>query len=156
MGCNCSRDNSKIIVSNLKKNNNKFTLKIHIPNSDKCKTLIFYSLNNKETIINLFNYFFFLNEEEKIDVNFISIYNKKNDTFDYYIERLNGYEIENEENPKNGKLWNCYINKKKLDWSFACHNNRIIDVNDEIELIYEGDAQTSLGINEYEISEINN
>ena len=156
MGCNCSRDNSKIIVNNLKKNNNKFTLKIHIPNADKCKTLIFYSLNNKETIINLFNYFFFLNEEEKIDVNFISIYNKKNDTFDYYIERLNGYEIENEENPKNGKLWNCYINKKKLDWSFACHNNRIIDVNDEIELIYEGDAQTSLGINEYEISEINN
>ena len=140
----------------MKKNNNKFSLKIHIPNSDKYKTLIFYSLNNKETIVNLFNYFFFLNNEEKIDVNFISIYNEKNDTFDYYIERLNGYEIENEENPKNGKLWNCYINKKKLDWSFACHNNRIIDVNDEIELIYEGDAQTSLGMNENEFSEINN
>jgi len=157
MGCNCSKDSTKIVIKNTKKGNNQFILKIHIPYTDNYKILIYNSLNDKESIVNLFNYFFFYNNnDEKLDVNFISIYNRKNDTFDYYIERLNGYEIENEENPKNGRLWNCYINKIKLDWSFACHNNRIINSKDEIELIYEGDTHTSLGINDNEISEINN
>ena len=34
-------------------------------------------------------------------------------------------------------MWNCYINKEKIDWTYVCNNNRVISMNDEVELRYE-------------------
>jgi hypothetical protein len=61
MGCNCSRDGTKIIISQKNKGNNQFVLKIHTPDSENVKILFHYSINDRETIINLFNSFFFSN-----------------------------------------------------------------------------------------------
>ena len=110
MGCNCSRDGTKIIISQKNKGNNQFVLKIHTPDSENVKILFHYSINDRETIINLFNSFFFSNyQEDELDANFISVYNKESDSFEYYIQRLAGYSIENgeidvEKNRENNKL----------------------------------------------------
>jgi len=73
----------------------------------------------------------------KFDANFISIFNKEKNEFEYYIQRLCGKEIENEENPKVGKIWVPYINRKKEDWSYICENNRIVAKEDEIMFRFE-------------------
>ena len=41
MGCRCSRDGTKIIVSSKIKEKNKFILNIHIPKSNN-KKILFY------------------------------------------------------------------------------------------------------------------
>ena len=154
MGCNCSRDGTKIIISQKNKGNNQFVLKIHTPDSENVKILFHYSINDRETIINLFNSFFFSNyQEDELDANFISVYNKESDSFEYYIQRLAGYSIENEDNPKKGKMWNFYINKEKVDWTFSCNNNRIISSKDELDLKFEGESETVNNTNSYESKE---
>lgn len=69
---------------------------------------------------------------QKFDGNFITVLNKDKDEFEYYVQRLLGVGIENEQEPKRGKVWVPYINDKREDWSFLCENNRIIAKEDEI------------------------
>lgn len=69
---------------------------------------------------------------DKVDGNFISQYNEKKGVFDYYVQRLIGVSIENENEPIQGKIWVPYINNKREDWSFLCDSNRIICKEDEI------------------------
>jgi len=69
---------------------------------------------------------------QKFDGNFITVLNKDKDEFEYYVQRLLGVGIENEQEPKKGKVWVPYINDKREDWSFLCENNRIIAKEDEI------------------------
>ena len=52
---------------------------------------------------------------KELDGNFITIYNKNNDEYDYFIERLAGWKIENEKSPYLGKIWIPYINNIKED-----------------------------------------
>lgn len=141
MGCNCARDLTKIVANQKIQAKNKFILKIHIPNTYKIRILFHISDNDKEGIINLFNYIFFTsNPGNELDANFLSIYNQQTKSFDYYIQRLAGYELENEVNPNKGKMWNLYLNNSKANWTFLCNNNRIISVKDEMELKYEGES----------------
>ena len=143
MGCNCSRNKTKIVISQKNKGNNQFILNVHIPDSDNVKVLFHNSINDREAITNLFNSFFFSNyQDDELDANFISIYNPETDTFEYYIQRIAGYSIENEDFPRKGKMWNFYINKEKVDWTFCCDNNRIISSKDELDLKYEGESET--------------
>lgn len=138
MGCTCSREGTKIIVNQRMPGLNQFIIKIHIPKSENVKILFYNSAFDKEPIIDLINFFFFNSTaDDELDANFISSFNRKTDSFDYYIQRLAGYEIENESEPKKGKVWNCYINKEKVDWTYMCNNNRIISAKDELELVYE-------------------
>ena len=138
MGCTCSREGTKIIVNQRMPGQNQFIIKIHIPKSENVKILFYNSAFDKEPIIDLINFFFFNSTtDDELDANFISSYNRKTDSFEYYIQRLAGYAIENEVEPKKGKMWNCYINKEKVDWTYMCNNNRIISSKDELELIYE-------------------
>ena len=138
MGCACSRDSTKIIINRRPLANKQFILKIYLPEHIQPKVLFYNSEIDKEPIIDLMNSFLFTSAiDDDLDANFISIYNKYTDSFDYYIQRIGGYEIENEEEPNKGKMWNCYINKEKIDWTYVCNNNRVISMNDEVELRYE-------------------
>lgn len=138
MGCACSRDSTKIIINQRPLANKQFILKIYLPEHIQPKVLFYNSEIDKEPITDLMNAFLFTQAiDDDLDANFISIYNKYTDSFDYYIQRIGGYEIENEEEPNKGKMWNCYINKEKIDWSYECNNNRVISMNDEVELRYE-------------------
>ena len=138
MGCACSRDSTKIIINRRPLANKQFILKIYLPEHIQPKVLSYNSEIDKEPITDLMNSFLFTSAiDDDLDANFISIYNKYTDSFDYYIQRIGGYEIENEEEPNTGKMWNCYINKEKIDWTYVCNNNRVISMNDEVELRYE-------------------
>ena len=74
---------------------------------------------------------------DKVDGNFISIYNDKRGDFDYYVQRLLGVGIENEDDPSSGKVWVPYINNKREDWSSLCDSNRIVGKEDEIVWRFE-------------------
>lgn len=139
MGCTCSRDEAKKLVDlHSKKHVNPFLIKINIPETDKVKIILFEGKNISMILSDVLNGAFFCTDHsDDIDANFISIYDKANDKFYYHIERLIGYSIEYIDNPEQGKVWNCYINKKKQDWSFICDQNRIVNKGDEIEFRYE-------------------
>ena len=68
----------------------------------------------------------------KFDANFIAILNERSNNFEYYVQRLMGVGMENEEQPAHGKIWVPYINGKREDWSYLCDNNRIVAKEDEI------------------------
>ncbi len=50
-------------------------------------------------------------------------------------------------------MWNFYINKEKVDWTFSCDNNRIISSKDELDLKFEGESETVNNTNSYESKE---
>lgn len=68
----------------------------------------------------------------KFDGNFISLFNKEKDDFEYFVQKLIGLEIESEDDPKGGKIWVPYINERREDWSFICENNRIVTKEDDV------------------------
>ena len=74
---------------------------------------------------------------EAFDANFISIYNEDEEDFEYYVQRITGIGIENEEQPLKGAIWQVYINDKREDWSMLCKFNRIICKEDRIYWKYE-------------------
>lgn len=67
----------------------------------------------------------------ELDANFISVYNKKIDEFEYFIQRLLGYEMNDKYS------WVPYINDVKEKWTEICQNNRLVFKSDKIEFRYE-------------------
>jgi hypothetical protein len=139
MGCSCTRDEARVIVNQqLGASKSHFTIKIHIPGNEKIKLILYEGKKDYMLLSDLFNDLAFCSEYgEELDANFMSSYLREKDDFIYFIQRLCGVVIENEEDPTKGKLWMPYINKHKYDWSFLCSNNRIVKRGDEIELKFE-------------------
>ena len=122
----------------MKKIKENYEIQIQIPDSEKI--IILMLENEKESLMlsDLINLACFNSKySSELDGNFITIYNKLKDEYDYFIERLVGFRIENEKEPYHGKIWVPYINKMKEDWSFICQNNRLVTKQDDIELKYE-------------------
>lgn len=137
MGCNCSRDEAKLIVSQQVQNKNKFIVKLNIPNTHKLKVLFYESNLDHLTIIELLNWLFFCSKwAEEIDANFLSVYNKDKDKFDYIIQRLMGYEYVSDESDIKVR-WCVYINGVKEDLSDLFGLNRVVVKTDVIELKFE-------------------
>jgi hypothetical protein len=138
MGCNCSKEEAKKYISKeLSNYTNPYILKINIPKSDKLKLIIYEGKSEEMLLVDIINSAFFSNEyAEDIDANFISIYDKEDNEYRYYIQRLIGYEID-EENPRRDKLWTIYINRQKYDWSYLCNYNRVLRKGDEVEFRFE-------------------
>lgn len=138
MGCNCSREEGAVIVNNQLKIRNNFFIKIHLPDSYNLKIIKFEGKTDYMLLDELFNKCLFCGTHaEELDANFISVYNDLKDEFDYFIQRLYGYEIEIEENPIQGNIWVIYINRIKYNFSLLCGNSRIVKKDDDIELKYE-------------------
>ena len=138
MGCTCSREEAKAVInSEIKKFNSPVIIKISIPKTDRIK-LIIHECNSDEVLItDLINTAFFNNDNYKeLDANFISVYDSERNMFKYHIQRLIGYEID-DENPETGNMWMVFINRVKYDWSFLCIKNRLVKKNDEIEFRFE-------------------
>lgn len=90
------------------------------------------------TLIDLVNIACFNSKySQELDGNFITKYSREKDEYDYFIERLVGYRLENEKDPYKGKIWVPYINGQKEDWSFLCQRNRIITKQDDLCFRYE-------------------
>jgi hypothetical protein len=138
MGCNCSREEARVVVNQQTLPKNNFIIRIHPPNSENIKIIMYQGKTDYMLLSELINNTFLCGKfAEELDANFISVYDKAKDCFEYYIQRLLGYEIEKEEEPLKGKLWVPYINKEKQSWSNLCGKNRVVNREDEIELKYE-------------------
>jgi hypothetical protein len=138
MGCSCSKEEAKKYISNeLNNYMNPYIIKINIPKTDKLKLIIYEGKSEEMLLADIINSAFFSNEyAEDIDANFISIYDSEAGEYHYYIQRLIGYEID-EENPQRDKVWTCYINRQKYDWSHLCNYNRVLRKGDEVEFRFE-------------------
>lgn len=55
----------------------------------------------------------------------------------FYKKFLLGIEIENAKEPHKGRMWICYINRKKEDWDLLVENDVKITPKDIIEWKYE-------------------
>ena len=103
-----------------------------MPHSLKSKELIIEEVKENVLVSELMNMLCFNSKYmSELDANFISVYNKANDEFDYFIQRLCGFEM----NEK--YYWVIYINNVKENWTEICQNNRIIFKSDNIEFKYE-------------------
>ncbi|CAG9326543.1 unnamed protein product [Blepharisma stoltei] len=69
---------------------------------------------------------------DSIDANFMSIYDKENDKFDYVVQRLLGIEVENLKDPMSGNMWVPYVKGNKLDWNKICNDEFKVKPEDEI------------------------
>ena len=144
MGCNSSRS-GRIIKRPHKSGGHQeqrksFAIKIEDPeNPDDFHEFSYQTENDELPIMQIMNGVAFDEGEKgtKFDANFIALMNKEKDEFEYYVQRLIGVGIENEEKPLDGKLWVPYINNKREDWSYLCDHNRIVAKEDEIVWRFE-------------------
>ena len=105
------------------------------PEDDQIQCFSYETDNDELPFITIMNGITFDESEKgkKFDANFISIYNKERDDFDYYVERLVGISVENNEKPEEGKMWVPFINNRIENWSYICENNRIVAKEDQVE-----------------------
>jgi hypothetical protein len=137
MGCSCTREEAKLIISQ-QVGKDRFFIKLYIPNSNTIKILYYETKLDHISVIELFNLIFFCSKwADEVDANFLSIYNKKKEAFDYKIQRLFGFEWDEEQEIDQGKNWTVYINGTKENLSVLFGYNRIINKRDVIELKYE-------------------
>lgn len=122
---------------------------MHNPNTGGIEEYSYTSKTNILSLPVLMNYLCFdVNQEKRIDGNFISIYNKESDDFTYYIERLIGISIEGNADPVSGKGWVVYVNsEKKPLWNEIVQNDLIVGFSDKIEWIYQSFYENRLATN---------
>jgi hypothetical protein len=139
MGCNCSTEASVSKVRSQikfkKRDESKrshFLIKIFVPNSQKSKEIIIEDIKENLLVSELMNMACFNSKYmEELDANFISVYNKTKDEFDYFIQRLCGYEM------SDSQEWTPYVNNIRENWTEICVNNRIIFKYDDFEFRFE-------------------
>lgn len=78
---------------------------------------------------------------KSLDANFISVFRKDLDTFEYLVQRLCGVELENEEDPREGKQWVSYINKQFYEWNEVCEKEIEVNPGDLIEWRFKKDER---------------
>ena len=122
MGCSTTKEAVRIIprTSGTIKIH-KFTLRVENPENKEMLEFSYQTETDEMPLMQVMNAFAFDEDKgEKVDANFISLYNDKRGDFDYYVQRLLGVAVENEDDPIAGKLWVPYINNKREDWSLLC------------------------------------
>lgn len=72
-------------------------------------------------------------DSEQIDANFISVYDKENDSFKYYIQRLFGVELNIEDKTE----WVISVNKAKFSWDTVCKQQLKIRPQDNLVWLYQ-------------------
>lgn len=86
----------------------------------------------------LMNFLLFDGIHSKVfNANFISKFSQKEKRFCYYIQKLIGIEIEDEDNPESGKHWVVYINDGKIEWDEVCEKEITIKPNHKITFQFE-------------------
>ena len=78
-----------------------------------------------------------LDDRDKFNANFVSIYNASKNEFEYFVERLIGTELGEISLPFSGKHWSVMINGEKKEWHDV-HNNEVhVQPKDEILWVFE-------------------
>jgi len=123
-------------MSNIEKPH--YEVMVHIPHSEKIKVLIVQDTRETVTLPELMNKACFDTKySAEMDANFISKYNRQSDEYDYIIQRMCGFAVDDEENPFQRDVWVPYINEEKQDWTDICQNNRLVGKQDNVVFKFE-------------------
>ena len=69
--------------------------------------------------------------------NFISKYSAEKKRHQYFIEKLIGISMENEDSPYSGQLWIGYFNEQRLEWDEICEKEVYMRPADSVIFKYE-------------------
>jgi hypothetical protein len=87
------------------------------------------------------NYLCFnIEQEKKLDGNFISVYDRENDCFTYWVQRLDGISID-ENKPAGGKNWVVYLNDKKVSWDQVVKDDLMVSHDQRIYWVFQNEAE---------------
>ncbi|OMJ73904.1 hypothetical protein SteCoe_27322 [Stentor coeruleus] len=115
-----------------------YKVQVSNPKNGQLCNFTYKSNNQSISLTTLMNYLSFdVKYGLEIDGNFISIYNRTEDKYEYYVQRLVGTEIQDEKNPKNGKIWIVYVNDVKTYWNDVVNNDIKVTVKDRIVWKFE-------------------
>ncbi|OMJ88104.1 hypothetical protein SteCoe_10002 [Stentor coeruleus] len=116
---------------------NKFQLKIITPD----KTVVDFKHDtdyDELPLTTIMNFLLFSHiHAQTFNANFISKYNPKLKRFQYFIQRLVGVPMENEDNPYEGKQWVAYINDSRMEWDQICENELSVKPTDNLKFCFE-------------------
>ena len=73
----------------------------------------------------------------ELKTNFVSVYNKKTDEFEYYIESMLGHSPKLDSLPVSGSQWCVYINNVKTSWNQVCGSETRVSTSDKMIFTYE-------------------
>ena len=112
---------------------------IKVQNLEKKSTDFRYESEHEELPLSMIMNFllFDASHSHSFDANFISKYSQELKRFQYFIQRLVGIQIENEEKPYDGRQWVAYINEAKLEWDEICEQEIKIKPSDSVHFNYE-------------------
>ncbi|CAD8089081.1 unnamed protein product [Paramecium sonneborni] len=129
MGCVTQSGNKKL--EDMKQG---FMIRIQHPDNKIERQYKYFDEKQKsDLIMNVMNGICFSEKvSDKCDGNFISLYDPIDDRFHYYVQKLDGIEIDNSNEPLKGKIWIPYINEKRQDWDILVENNTRISITDHL------------------------
>jgi hypothetical protein len=73
----------------------------------------------------------------ELKTNFVSVYNKQTDEFEYYIESMLSYSPKLDSLPVSGSQWYVYINNVKTSWNQVCGSDTRVSTYDKVVFTYE-------------------
>ena len=127
------RTSSKAFVSQQTFALPHFTVLVEDPESRKVLKFFARVDEPELTLSTVMNYIAFDRDQgDRFDASFMSRHSTEIDDVDYYVQRLLGIEIVNEENPESGPIWNLYVNDTAEDWMETMRKNRIVCKEDVI------------------------
>jgi hypothetical protein len=106
---------------------------------DKGQTEFKYDSDYEEMPLGtLMNFFLFDHvQSSNFNANFISKYSPELKRYQYFIERLAGVTMENEEHPYKGSQWVVYLNDMKHEWDTLCDKETVVRPIDSIRFHFE-------------------
>lgn len=140
MGCGASKsviqDSRPVQVSDMQERG-RFIVKIDVP--EKGQTEFKYDTDYEEMPLGtLMNFFLFdQNQSSNFNANFISKYSSDLKRYQYFIEKLAGVTMENEDNPYKGDQWVVYLNDIKHEWDSVCDKETLVKPQDNIRFRFE-------------------
>jgi hypothetical protein len=140
MGCGAGKkviQESRPVQVIANQERSKYLIKVNIPNKDHLE-FKFDSDYEELPLATLMNFLLFdAHQGTSFNANFISKYSKELKRYQYFIERLAGVPIENEDSPYNAPQWVVYLNEMKYEWDSICEKETIVRPIDSIRFQYE-------------------
>ena len=119
------------------------TFKIGIKHPESGQTQDFTHSDDYDsiTLTRLMNFLAFANDDkEKFNANFMSIYNEAAGEFEYIVERLIGFSVQEVKSPiasMTCSQWRPYINGERKEWH-GVHDKEVhVSAKDEILWVFE-------------------
>jgi hypothetical protein len=139
MGCGNIKKPENSVWLNAFTQKFRYRVKVGRPNKDLIE-FIYEDQFDEMPLTTLMNLLSFSEKDlNQFDANFVSIRNKEDDNFTYYIQRLVGIE----RNEEKGMDWVVYLNKKLYSWNDIVQMNIKVKPEDHLVCSFQNEANIS-------------